>query len=353
MPIVNGKYVNPGWVDNAPPAIDATELNAISDTLENLDNADPVTYTQGDGVSILNNEISARLSSQSNNTATFGPDGGLYVPAQTISGGGKRYATFVIGTSTAGWTEAECDYLCDGTDDDVEFNDAIRNFPQIGGEIVVLPGQYNISKTIVMQGIQSAPPGRISGAGSWTQSVHFVWTGEYTPSTISNLGSGENKYSMIYIWNGSVSGIFFDMNGGNQASGNVGVSLGTLGVCENCYFSSCPTSVNCSTIATVRNCYIGSGVGQQTYGVYCTGGFVLNNFFSAYGIDDCIYTKTARYSETLISGNILDGYSGGAGGITCTGSATATLVSNNILKNCTISDQTTTYHPTIVNNIEC
>ena len=35
MPIVNGKYKNPGWVDGGPPAINATELNAISDTLEN------------------------------------------------------------------------------------------------------------------------------------------------------------------------------------------------------------------------------------------------------------------------------------------------------------------------------
>ena len=37
MPIVNGKYKNPGWVNGQRPAIDAAELNAISDTLEKLD----------------------------------------------------------------------------------------------------------------------------------------------------------------------------------------------------------------------------------------------------------------------------------------------------------------------------
>jgi len=37
MPIVNGKYKNPQWVDKQRPAIDAGELNAISDTLEKLD----------------------------------------------------------------------------------------------------------------------------------------------------------------------------------------------------------------------------------------------------------------------------------------------------------------------------
>lgn len=38
MPIVNGKYQNPHWVNGGPPALDAAELNAISDTLEKVDN---------------------------------------------------------------------------------------------------------------------------------------------------------------------------------------------------------------------------------------------------------------------------------------------------------------------------
>lgn len=37
MPIVSGKYKNPGWVNGQQPAINADELNAISDTLEKLD----------------------------------------------------------------------------------------------------------------------------------------------------------------------------------------------------------------------------------------------------------------------------------------------------------------------------
>ena len=34
MPIQSGKYVAPTWVNNAPPALDADELNAMSDTIE-------------------------------------------------------------------------------------------------------------------------------------------------------------------------------------------------------------------------------------------------------------------------------------------------------------------------------
>lgn len=37
MPITNGKYVSPIWINNTTPAINETELNAMSDTLEKLD----------------------------------------------------------------------------------------------------------------------------------------------------------------------------------------------------------------------------------------------------------------------------------------------------------------------------
>lgn len=62
----------------------------------------------------------------------------------------KRTCRFVIGTSTAGWTEADCDYLCDGTADDIEINAAIQTLPETGGEIVILDGTYNITAPITV-----------------------------------------------------------------------------------------------------------------------------------------------------------------------------------------------------------
>src|SRR5690606_7315040 len=59
-----------------------------------------------------------------------------------------KTARFVIGTSTSGWTEKDCDYLCDGTNDQVEINNAITALPATGGEIVILDGTYNITATI-------------------------------------------------------------------------------------------------------------------------------------------------------------------------------------------------------------
>lgn len=68
-------------------------------------------------------------------------------------GGGKRYATVVVGTSTAGWTTADCDFLCDGTDDQVEINAAIASLKEISpptkrGEVLLLDGIYNLTDSL-------------------------------------------------------------------------------------------------------------------------------------------------------------------------------------------------------------
>lgn len=155
MPIQNGKYINPGWNNGAPPAIDSTELNAISDTLENLD--------------------------------AGGGSGG---------GDGKRYARFVIGTSTNGWTAADCDYLCDGVDDQVEINQAIEAlssesaFSGYRGKIVLLDGEYHLGGQLsLLNGISM----------------------EGTGGTKLVRGTTGPSY-MIGVMNGSIKNIIYDGN---------------------------------------------------------------------------------------------------------------------------------------------
>lgn len=63
-------------------------------------------------------------------------------------GGGVKTRRFVVGTSTVGWTAGDCDYLCDGTSDEVEINQAISALPSSGGEILILDGTYNITAKI-------------------------------------------------------------------------------------------------------------------------------------------------------------------------------------------------------------
>lgn len=182
MPIQNGKYKSPHWVDNSPPAIDAAELNAISDTLENLD--------AGGG---------------------------------TGGGDGKRYARFVIGTSTNGWTAEDCDYLCDGVDDQVEINQAIEAIQKTpnynayyrSGTIVILDGRYHLSGPLspilgmVLQGTGGTNLIRETESGG--QYRNYIIAGQN--ATISNIfyeGNAENLSGMesetydIYLNGGSI-----------------------------------------------------------------------------------------------------------------------------------------------------
>ena len=64
---------------------------------------------------------------------------------------GKRTCRFVVGTSTAGWTQADCDFLCDGTDDRGKIFAAISFLPDNGGEIVILSGTYNLTGNITIE----------------------------------------------------------------------------------------------------------------------------------------------------------------------------------------------------------
>ena len=65
-----------------------------------------------------------------------------------VNSAGKRSSRLIVGTSTNGWTLKDCDYLCDGTDDGVEIQNAITALPSSGGEIVILDGTYNIASRI-------------------------------------------------------------------------------------------------------------------------------------------------------------------------------------------------------------
>lgn len=73
----------------------------------------------------------------------------------------KQIVRFVIATSTAGWTQEDCDYLCDGIDDQIDINKAIQELPEWGGEIKILDGIYHINSSIEL----NKPNTKLSGNG--------------------------------------------------------------------------------------------------------------------------------------------------------------------------------------------
>lgn len=58
------------------------------------------------------------------------------------SGGGVRTAKVVIGAKNGGWTEKDCDYLCDGNNDFSIIAQAVNDISSQGGELFFLSGEY-------------------------------------------------------------------------------------------------------------------------------------------------------------------------------------------------------------------
>ena len=140
---------------------------------------------------------------------------------EKISAGAARW---VVGTSTNGWTEADCDYLCDGTDDQVEIQQAL-NSARMGGEVVLLPGTYNLS-------------GHISIAGCWLHGA-LVSTDPIGGAIIDRDtadGYGEAK-SIVRINGGKLSDIKF--NGFSDVGDDTfDVSVERWGHIENVHFNN-------------------------------------------------------------------------------------------------------------------
>ena len=121
----------------------------------------------------------AEVNIQSDWDATTGD--ALILNKPTISsGGGVASVRFVIGTSTAGWTADDCDYLCDGTSDEVEINAAITALPVNGGEILILDGTYNMADSIK---IMSRNNVSIRGNGNAT-----ILKRMYDQTSVANYG---------------------------------------------------------------------------------------------------------------------------------------------------------------------
>lgn len=99
--------------------------------------------------------------------------------------GGKRATRITIGTSVNGWTEKDCDYLCDSITDDAEINNAIKALPATGGEIVLLDGTYNVTTSIKLNKANVV----LRGNGSSTKLVRGFIGSSTNPAAIYMTGA--------------------------------------------------------------------------------------------------------------------------------------------------------------------
>ncbi len=122
----------------------------------------------------------------------------------------RAAATLVVGTTKSGHTKADCDYLCDGTADEVEIKNAINALPSGGGRVILLEGTYNCTNSININKSNVTLEGM--GCGStivkYTASVFIFINITQTKCEIRNLAITRDgntpDYAGIYI-NGTTS----------------------------------------------------------------------------------------------------------------------------------------------------
>jgi len=197
-----------------------------------------------------------------------------------------KTARFVIGTSTAGWTKKDCDYLCDGENDQEEIMQALYALPT-GGEVVILDGTYNITASI------NIPKDNVSLRGNGNATIlkrMYNSTSENSGDTARGLitlngksgckiqglqiDGDKSKYSASYNYgiyltsssnnntvtgntcnNSSNSGIYLSSSSNNTVTGNACNDNSNSGI----YLSS-SSNDNTVTVNTCNN--------NNLYGIY-------------------------------------------------------------------------------------
>ena len=186
--------------------------------------------------------------------------------ADVGAGPGKRTARFTVGTSTAGWTTADCDYLCDGTDDQVEINAAIQALPPTGGEVVILDGTYNITAAISVDKDNV----KLSGNGAATV-LKRMW----------NSSTEEGVINIVAInGNCTVESLLVDGNsGGFNSTNNIGIYIfkessagGFLHYSSNNTINKCickdsDSGIRISGDLTHNNTVTGNTCSNNSYGI--------------------------------------------------------------------------------------
>ena len=271
--------------------------------------------------------------------------------ASIPAGGNPRTYRVVIGTSTAGWTEDDCDYLCDGTADQTTISQAIATLPEEGGVAYFLDGTYKvggylgiskdnvtllgnhqasiISNTssmtmlnisgdnvivegLVFQDSRTSGQATVVVSGSGFQLKNCKFTNASVPSmtitgtdalllgadfTIAQIGGTANTHSGARVYRCSRTG----SSGGTQPW--LAIS-GDDVVIDECYVRNAYTGINClnSNRVTISNNYFntvnnGIMVNGTVVGYNIINNVVLN--YSSYGI--CTQSQSCQYIN--VTGN--------------------------------------------------
>ena len=221
----------------------------------------------------------------------------------------KTVVRFVVGTSTAGWTDNDCDYLCDGIDDQVEINAAIQALPNNGGEIKILDGTYNLNSRINIDKNNVV----IRGCGASTI-LNKIWKENSSNPDFETIGAiGVSNVSNIIIDSLCVEGPLYSFDDGIMDTNIIVMSSNNITLSN---LLSNKNSVGIielvNTQLVVKNCKI---IDACKAGIFCRGSSELiidsNNIIpplKVTGLYGIIVEQGGEFGNVLIINNMISYY---------------------------------------------
>jgi len=189
-----------------------------------------------------------------------------------------RTATFVVCANDS-LDKTQCDYVCDGTDDQIEIQATIDALPSGGGKVVLMEGTYNISSSIDISSTTKLI--HLSGMGQSTIINNMNDTGGHGISAINTPELPGIRYGVL-ISNLTVRGI----NGGGD-----GIHIA---------YADCPT---------VRNVY---AICNGRHGIYIThnanvgyeGDALISDNYVLDNVSDGIYVDEDVHEAFILNNHI-------------------------------------------------
>jgi len=247
---------------------------------------------------------------------------------------GPRSARLIVGAASAGWTAADCDCLCDGTDDQEALNAAIAALPAGGGEIVLLDGVYSLTAPVEL----SRDNVFFTGNGPGTAMACSKRKTSWSIFALSMTGAEGCELSRCRIEGHSPRGVVMSRCTGCRITGNRFQDNGAmdliLSTCDNNFISGnesvqsagagcfCSMSSSNGNIITCNRSYDNKeGVRMSK----CTGTVLSGNHISRgagtaadYAASEyTVFLSGTGNSANLVCGNVLlgkDAVSGGGAG---------------------------------------
>lgn len=134
------------------------------------------------------------------------------------AGGPRTVGTRIVAANNS-LDKSRADYICDGTNDQEQINQAINDLPASGGAVYLLEGTYNISSSLLAG---ETIPGVVLDKSN----TSLIGTGEMT---VLKAVSGQTGFNIVSAQ--SVNSLFISqlrVDGNGQAGGDNGISFNSV-----------------------------------------------------------------------------------------------------------------------------